>query len=332
MSTNPIQRIAELEAKNAALEAENQSLRASRNGNGHVDVSKVVAESFDRFGRLFREDFTGKMAGNITPFIENTVRRCKEIEEKQTTLEEKFSQHEEAVSKSADELASALKTARAEEEKRWKSHRTQMQEDFKRVDGFVSWFRTELENNGTANKDAVLDCKLAVRACNDLATKMGAPVEELMEYLDKVQSEGETRIWRAAQRLSDTYENLMHPIRRFAAACFVLMAILMIAIGWIVTKHNEEQLDSNFQQLAEYSEQQKAQMRQLFDQAMDEARESQIENEMKVKMWDARMGTLTPQQKHDEIEKFRDLVNKAEHKRLGDQMVSSYEMMEGKRK
>jgi hypothetical protein len=332
MSTNPMQRIAELEAKNAALEAENQSLRASRNGNGHVDVGKVVAESFDRFGRLFREDFTGKMAGNITPFIENTIRRCKEVEEKQTTLEQRFSQHEKTVSQSADELASALKTARTDEEKKWKAHRAQMQADFKHVDSFVTWFQTELEKNGKANKDAVIDCQVAVRACNELAIKIGTPVEEIMEYLDKVQSEGENRIWRAAQRFSDTYENLVRPIRRFAIASFVLIAIFMLAMGWIVVKRNEVQLDSNIQQLAEYSEQQKIQMRQLLDQAMDEARESQIENEMKVKMWDAWMGTLTPEQKHDAIDKYRDLVNKAERKRMDDQMILSHQVMEGKRK
>jgi hypothetical protein len=49
-------------------------------------------------------------------------------------------------------------------------------------------------------------------------------------------------------------------------------------------------------------------------------------------MWDFMMNSLTPQQKESVISKFREQVNEAEHKRIDDQMKSSYEQMNGKRK
>jgi hypothetical protein len=150
MSTNPIQRIADLEAQVASLTVTNEKLQS--NGNGHLDleklIEKLIKQAFDRFGQTFREDYTGKLAGMIQPFIESTVRRCKEVEEKQMVLEAGFKKHEAAVTKSASSIATAFIQLREGSEKDFQAHRAQMQEDIKQVNGYALWFLEELKKSG----------------------------------------------------------------------------------------------------------------------------------------------------------------------------------------
>jgi type II secretory pathway component HofQ len=86
-------------------------------------------------------------------------------------------------------------------------------------------------------------------------------------------------------------------------------------------------LDTNWQALTEHSEQQKQEMRGLLDKAMEEAKESQIDREIKMKMWDALVKSLTAQQRVSLIDKFRGQVNDAERSRINAQMQSSYDQM-----
>jgi ParB-like chromosome segregation protein Spo0J len=330
VSTNPMQRIADLEAQVASLTAANELLRANGNGNGHVDVEKLIKQAFDRFGQTFREDYTGKLAGMIQPFIESTVRRCKETEEKQTTIEEKFKKHEAVVSKSAGNMIAAFNALHEDAQNDWQAQRDLIQSDFTHVDKFAKWFRAELDKNGKENVKAVIDCQTAARACQALTLKVSAPVEETIRHIEEIQSEGETAIKRAAQRLTKTYENLRRPVLGILSGILVTALVAMLAMAWIVFKRNEGQLESNLQQLAEYSEQQKIEMKGLFNKAMEEAKESQIDREIKVKMWDAFLKTLTPQQKEAVISKSREQVNQAQ--RIDEQMKSSHEQMEGRRK
>jgi uncharacterized protein with gpF-like domain len=325
-----MQRISDLEAQVASLIAANEALLAYK--NSHVEIEKLIADSFERYGRLFREDITVRVASHITPPIENTIRRCKETEEKQTGLEEKFKEHAEAVGKSADALANSFKKLQKDAEKAWNAHRTQMLEDFGRVQAFINWYQEELAKNGQKNAEAVVDCKLAARSCYELTQKVSAPVEKTIKHLEEIRSEGETAIKRAAQRLTKTYENLERPVLGILSGVFVAALVAMIVLGWIVLKKNEGQLESNLQQLADYSEQQKTEMTALFNKAMEEAKESQIDREIKVKMWDTLMKSLTPQQREAVISQSRDQVNEAERQRIGDQMHSSYEQMEGRKK
>jgi hypothetical protein len=332
VSTNPMQRIADLEAQVASLTAANETLRANGNGNGHVDVEKLIKQGFDRFGQTFREDYTGKLDGMIQPFIESTVRRCKETEEKQTALEVQFKKHQAAVSKSAAEVIAAFDAVRTQSAQDWQAQREVIQGDLTQVDKFAKWFKAELDKNGRENLLSVIDCQTAARACQELPLKVSAPVDETIRHIEEIQSEGETAIKHAAQSLTKTYENLRRPVLGILSGILVTALVAMLVMAWIVFKRNEGQLESNLQKLAEYSEQQKIEMKGLFNKAMEEAKESQLDREIKVKMWDAFLKTLTPQQKETVISKSREQVNQAERKRIDEQMKSSYEQMNGKKK
>lgn len=128
MSNSPLQRIADLEAQVAALTAENNALKARTNGsgNGHLDAEKlieVVGLRIDRSGQLLREDFTGKLAGLISPYIDKTLQQCDEVAAKQDDLEKKFKEQKKAVAGSAADLEASFVKMRKEAAKDWKAQR-----------------------------------------------------------------------------------------------------------------------------------------------------------------------------------------------------------------
>ncbi|MGA9997415.1 MAG: hypothetical protein WBP93_18495 [Pyrinomonadaceae bacterium] len=336
MSINPMQRISDLEAQVATLTAENKSLQLNGNGNGHLDleklIEKLVGKEFDRFGRLFREEYTGKIAGMITPYIENTVRRCADTEKKQTTLEDRFKAHEEAIGKNADSVTSTFKKLRAEAEKDWKTYRAQMQEDFGRVDEFVKWAEAETANNWQENTRATTNCTLAVSVCTDLLKKLDKPVEESIKHLKQVKQHGDSVINSAAEDLTKTYRSLRQPVLSRVTLLLIFSIFIHLGVGTVVLWRNRSLIDTNWQELSAHSDQQKQEIKGLLDKTIEEAKESQIDRELKVKMWDALMKSLSPQQKEAVISKFREQVNEAERKRINDQMKSSYEQMNEERK
>jgi hypothetical protein len=332
VSTNPIQRIADLEAQLATALAANETLRANGNGNGHVDVEKLIKQAFDRFGQTFREDYTGKLAGMIQPFIESTVRRCKETEEKQTALESLFKKHEAAVSKSASSTAAAFSQLRADAAADWQAYRAEMQQDITHVEEFARWFLGQMQVSTRENAKAVTSCQGAVKTTQELLKKLDKPVEETSAYLEEVQSHGETVITRASRHLTDAYKNLRQPVLWRATILMVVTIVLHLGVGAFTLWRNRSEIDTNWQDLVQHSEQQKTEIKGLLDKTIEETKESQLDREVKVKMWDAMLNTLTPQQRQAIIEKFRWQVNEAERKRIGDQMGASHDQMEGKRK
>ena len=335
MSTNLMQRIADLEAQVAALTAENNTLRVRSNGNGHFDSEKMaeaIGARIERSGQLLREDFTGKLAGLISPYVESTLRRCAEIEGRQGNLEKRFEEHRKVVANSAAEMSNAFVLMRQEMAKDWNAQREQIQNDFSHVDAFVKWYTAELQKNGRGSAEAVASCNRAVTACRDLTEKMSTPVTQTLEHLDDIRSWGEGVITSAAGHLTDTYKKLRRPVLKRVTILLVATIVIHLFFGSVVLWRNRAVLDTNWQALTEHSEQQKQEMRGLLDKAMEEAKESQIDREIKVKMWDALVKSLTAQQRVSLIDKFRGQVNGAERSRLDAQMESGYDQMYGRKK
>lgn len=335
MSNNPMQRVADLEAQVAALIAENTSLKARTNGNGHLDTNKLieaVGSQIDRSGQILREDFTGKLAALIAPYIDSTIRRCAEVEKQQGELEKKFEQHRKAVGGSAAEMETAFIKARKEAAKDWKAQRDQIQADLARVDGFAVWFNGELQKSAQHNNGTVASCNLAAERCRELAERLSVPVEQTIEHLGQIQSQGEKVITRAGQRLTDAYDNLREPVLNRVTALLVVSAVIFMSFAVFTLWGTRRIINTNWQELTEHSEQQKQEMKGLLDKTLEEVKEAQIDREIKVKMWDELMKTVTPQQRQDLVTKLREQVRKVGDKRLGDQMSAGYEQMNGKRK
>jgi hypothetical protein len=335
VSNSPLQRIADLEAQVAALTAENNALKAKPNGNGHLDAERlldVVGLRIDRSGQLLREDFTGKLAGLISPYIDKTLRQCEEVASKQEDLEKKFEEHRKAVAGSAAELEAAFVKLRKEAAKDWKAQRDLIQDDFGQVDKFAKWFRGELQAAGKQLGEAVTGCNLAARACHEAAKGMDVPVEQSLERLGKAEARSEKVINQAAQRLTKAYEDLREPVLWRATALVLVVALVCGAFAVVTVWGTRRAIDANWQELAEHSERQKQEMKGLLDKALEEQKEAQVDREIKVKMWDELMKLGTPQQRQELLQKLREQVRKAGDKRLDEQMQAGYEQMNGKRK
>jgi hypothetical protein len=182
------------------------------------------------------------------------------------------------------------------------------------------------------NAKAVASCQSAVKTTQELLKKLDKPVEETSAYLNEVQSHAETVITRASRHLTDAYKNLRQPVLWRITILMVVTIVIHLGVGAFTLWRNRSVLDTNWQDLVQHSEQQKTEIKGLLDKTIEETKESQLDREVKVKMWDAMLKTLTPQQRQAVIEKFRWQVNEAEQKRLGDQMGASYDEMNGKRK
>jgi hypothetical protein len=330
-----MQRVANLEAQVAALTAENTSLKARTNGNGHQDTSKLieaVGSQIDRSGQILREDFTGKLAALIAPYIDSTIRRCAEVEKQQGELEKKFEQHRKAVGGSAAEMEAAFIKVRKEAAKDWKAQRDLIQSDFGHVDEFIKWFTSELQKNAQRNNGAVASCNLAVERCKELAEKVGVPVEKIIERLRVIEAQGKEAINRAEQQLTKAYHNLREPVLTRATVLICSTIVINLAFAAFTLWGARRAIDTNWQELTEHSEQQKQDTKELLDKALAEAKEAQIGRESKVKMWDALMKTLTQQQRDALWGQVRDQMRKDGEKCLDDQMSAGYDQMNGKRK
>lgn len=337
MSNSPLQRIADLEAQVAALTAENNALKAKTNGNGsgHLDAEKLleaVGLRIDRSGQLLREDFTGKLAGLISPYIDKTLRQCEEVASKQEELEKRFESHRKAVAGSAAELEAAFVKLRKESAKDWKAQRDLIQDDFGQVDKFAKWFRGELQAASKQLTEAVTNCNLAARACHEAAQRMDVPVEQSLERLGKAEARGEKVINQAAQRFTKAYEDLREPVLWRATALVLAVALVCATFAIITIWGTRRALDTNWQDLSAHSEQQKQEMKAILDKTLEEQKEAQVDREIKVKMWDELMKLGTPQQRQELLQKLREQVRKAGDKRLDEQMQAGYEQMNGKRK
>lgn len=337
MSNSPIQRISDLEAQVAALTAENSALRArtNGNGNGHLDAEKLIEAvglRIERSGQLLREDFTGKLAGLISPYIDKTLRQCDEVAAKQDELEKKFKEHRRAVAGSAAELEASFVKLRKEANKDWTAQRDIIQEDLGRVDSFVKSFRAELKLNGKKLDDAVTDCRLAVRACHELSEKMGEPVERALAHLDEMKKHGEADIAAAATRLKNTYNGLREPFMKGIAAVVIAILVLHLGLGAFITWSNRRELNAQWDGLVNKTEEQRQAIQGMLEESLKQVRETQIDSEIKTKMWDEIVKDLNPQQRDGYIMKLRERVRKAGDKRLDDQMQAGYDQMNGKKK
>ena len=339
MSTSPIQRIADLEARVTALTAENEGLRARinghGNGNGPLDIDKLIEAiglRIDRSGQLLREDFTGKLAGLISPYIDKTLRQCDEVAAKQDDLEKKFKEHKKAVAGSAAEIEASFVKIRKEANKDWTAQREKIQEDLGRVDSFVTSFRSELQRNGKKLDDAVTDCRLSVRACHELTQKMAEPTETAIARLDEVKKRGEADIAAAATRLKNTYNGLREPFMKVVAVVVIAIIVLHLGLGAFMTWSNRRELNAQWDGLVNKTEEQKKEIQGILDESLKQVKEAQIDSEIKAKMWDEIVKDLNPQTRDGYLMKLRERVRAAGDKRLDDQMRAGYDQMNGKKK
>ena len=111
MSTPPMQWMSDMEARIAQLTARNSALEKQiKEQPAPAEVLAAIAAQLARMDQSLREDFTGKFAGHITPFIDSVSNRVKALderlekaEEREQWIEERVAAHEANVITKMDE-------------------------------------------------------------------------------------------------------------------------------------------------------------------------------------------------------------------------------------
>lgn len=111
MSTPPMQWMSDMEARIAQLTARNASLEKQiKEQPAPSEMLAAITAQLTRMDQSLREDFTGKFAGHITPFIDSVSNRIKTLnaqlekaEEREQWIEEKVAAHEANVITKMDE-------------------------------------------------------------------------------------------------------------------------------------------------------------------------------------------------------------------------------------
>jgi hypothetical protein len=342
VSFDPLEGYAQLKAENEtqarrieSLETENATLKARSNGNGHFDQSKLleaIGSRIDRSGQVLREDFTGKLAGLIAPYIDTTIRRCSEMEERQDDLEATFERHRKNVAGAAAELETAFVKMRKESAKDWKAQRDQIQADFAQVDVFVKWFLQEIEKNVRTQSAGAGHLNKAVSACESLTKQMTAPVEKTIERLRAIEERGERTIDEAEQHLRNTYQRLRQPVLKRVTWLMAVCLVTFMSLAFFTMWSMKRALDNDAQDMAARTEQQKQELQGMLDKSIRDARQAEIVREVKSKMWDDGGNVLTPQQRQVIWEHVKEQLGMEDAKRAGDQVSAGRSQSSRKRK
>jgi hypothetical protein len=338
VSNKILQRVAELEAQVAALSAENAALRAASTGGVQIDVDRLLAAvgiMIDRSGEVLRQDFAGKLAGLISPYLDSVMRRYEQLGKLQGELEKRFEAHRKSVAGSAAEMDASFVKMRKEAAKDWTAQRAKVQEDLAKAGEYARWYADALQGNAWQTSQAVASCNTAAAACQRAAENVGklmeqtaAPLGEVTRRLDEVKAEGERVIGGAARQLTETYKGLRKPVLKRLSVAMLAAALIHLSFGAFILWRNGAAIDTNWQELTEHSERQKQDIKALLDKTLEEVKQAKIGTEIKVKMWDEMLDTLSPQQQQGIIQKYRLQVWDAEEDRLTEQMRASHAQME----
>jgi hypothetical protein len=134
-------RMAQLAAKNTALEKQIKEQPAPS------ELLAAIAAQLTRMDQSLREDFTGKFAGHITPFIDSVSNRVKALDERLAKTEEREQGIEEQVAAHQATIS------------------TQLEETEKRQADILNWFVDALNQHHKINAATLSKQQLAVEEC-----------------------------------------------------------------------------------------------------------------------------------------------------------------------
>ena len=148
MSTPPMQWMSDMEAQIAQLTARNMALEKHlKDQPTPAELLAAIAAQLARMDQNLREDFTGKFAGHITPFIDSVSNRVKALDERLVKAEEREQGIEEQV-------ATHQATINA-----------QLEETEKRQAEILNWFVDALNQHHKINAATLSKQQLAVEEC-----------------------------------------------------------------------------------------------------------------------------------------------------------------------
>lgn len=196
----------------------------------------------------------------------------------------------------------------------------------------MNWFQAEMLKNAQHSNAAVASCNAAAQRCQEVAAKVSVPAEEIVKHLEAIRVKGEESIKRAERSVTDAHKAVRPTMLKLTGLMLAAVFLIQMGFGAFTLWRNRTLLDNKWESLTEHSEQQKKDIQGMLDEALKQVKESQIDSEIKAKMWDEIVKDLDPQHRDAYLYKLRERVRKAGDKRLDEQMQAGYDQMNGKKK
>lgn len=253
MSTNHIQRIADLEARVAALTSENETLKAPKNGHplpapNPEELAEAIGARLARVEQNLREDFVGKFAANFLLAVDTITKRVVDAEEKQASIERRLVNHKAEISKMLEEASGKqLGTLRS-------------------LKATIKEHSDKNEATLQAQQEAVAACEEAARATADAATlcigfkqdyeetARGAKLavaeagnqarREIGEFTRGLKEEAEAAVAPTMRRLSRLNESQIEWRVKWSFVGFAACMIISAAVSWLASPSPHVMLDA----------------------------------------------------------------------------------------
>jgi hypothetical protein len=251
MSTNSMHRIAELEARVAALTSENEALAARKNGHpppNPEELAEAIGTRLERVEKSLREDFVGKFAANFLLAVETITKRVVDAEEKQASIERRLVTHKAEISKMLEESnEKQLGTLRS-------------------LKAAIKEHSDKNEATLESQQEAVAACEEAARATADAAalclgfkqdyeeTARGAKLavaeagnqarREIGEFTRGLQEEAEAAVAPAIRQLRRLSESQLEWRVKWSIVGFATCIIVSAAVSWLASPTPYVMLDA----------------------------------------------------------------------------------------
>lgn len=300
-----------------------------------LDASEARALSAEK--RL-REELTARIAVNIEPYLEKTVRRVSDLNEGisaieeqfssgQETLEERFSLHQKNVAAEGGNLINKLTKTGGKIVADWQASQKTVQHNLEKVNDYAM----KIYEGITDLHDAQNKIE---RAGNNFAQRMFSWTQATEEL--------ERRNTESCRTLVQEQEQASLRIRAFGAASVkdyksmavaytlatVFVMVVSTAFFWILTYNRA---NSEIEQIKEFTASEQQKIGQVFEESVKDANIRNMGDDIKLKVYPFLLSRMPPQFKNDfDVElkqKIEELKTERAAKNTG-QTQAAYQKMQ----
>ncbi len=250
------------------------------------------------------ENLVGRLAGNIEPYIDKTVRRVNDLNDNisaveehfdryRQMLEERFALHQQTVAAEGDKLAGKFIQNGGKLINDWQNSQKAVQANLNNVNNYVSQIRSDLSGLQNAQKkveDAgkvfAHQISLWTQATGELEHRNGDSLRALLVEQDRVS----LKIRIFGDSTTKDYRRMVF----FYTSVSFMIFVIMTAIFWGLTYNRA---NSEIGAIKEFSSQEQQRISQIFEESVKNAGNRNFSDEVNLKMFDSLINKMTPQQK-----------------------------------
>jgi hypothetical protein len=270
--------------------------------------------------KTLREELTGRMAANIEPYIEKTVRRVNDLNENisafetklsshRQTLEERFALHQDTVASEGDKLVGRLIKNGGQLINDWHNAQKTVQANLNNVNNYVTKIHSDLGGLQAAQKrveDAGNMFAHKVNFWSQATESIEKRNSDSFETLRLEHEKSSLKIRSFGDKTTKNYKSMVFVYT--IASCIALF--ISTAVFWGLTYNRA---NSEIGAIKEFTSQERQQIGQIFEDSVKNANTRNFSDEVDLRTFDFLISKMPPQLKSafdDEIKRNIEEVKK----------------------